>query len=232
MFAIAFFFAFILYFVVCFFIVWLVWKNAKKYGYSGKKWSVLVGLILVGIVFWDWLPMEVMHSYKCSKYAGFYLNKTIDKWVEENPGVWGELDADSFPDGYLVKVKYGREKSERRYYLLPDKTEMIVRYNNAGKYVGTDLKRPDGSSGYLLNQRFYWDSKRTKLYLHIFKKEKRIIDLKTEDVIASYIDYDTDIPSIGMGSDSLSGYKVWMRKGGCEVNSAAKNNFNNLIRKI
>ncbi|MCU7890867.1 MAG: hypothetical protein KZQ78_04305 [Candidatus Thiodiazotropha sp. (ex Ustalcina ferruginea)] len=84
-------------------------KQASKRGYSGKKWGVAVFLLMLGLLFWDWLPMEVLYSYKCANHAGFFQDKTLDEWKAENPGVWDTLGADKLPEEYLVKVKYGEK---------------------------------------------------------------------------------------------------------------------------
>jgi len=39
------------------------------------------------IVFWDHIPTMVAHKYYCDKYAGLTVNKTVEQWNQENPGV-------------------------------------------------------------------------------------------------------------------------------------------------
>ncbi|MCG8090914.1 MAG: hypothetical protein JAY62_14285 [Candidatus Thiodiazotropha endolucinida] len=234
MFAIAIALVFFLYLSICALLIWLVWKNAKKYGYSGKKWSVAVGLLLIGIVFWDWLPMEILFRHKCANNAGFFQEITIDEWKAQNPGVWETLSFSALPEEYFVKEKLGRKRSKRRFYQLPDGTELIARYNNVGDYLSTKVLRNDGLPRYRLNQRFIWETVWTKHYFHLRESEERIVDFKSGEVLARYVDFGTNIPPIGIGGSNIGDYKFWMYKRSC-VNDSTKSEkiiFKDLENKI
>ena len=71
---------------------------------------------------------------------------------------------------------------------------------------------------YVLNQRFAWDIIYTKHPLHIVEREERIVDTKTGEVLARYVDFSTDILGVSVGSSArgLFDYKVWMMKRSCE----------------
>lgn len=234
MLAIAFLFFFLLYLA---FSIWLArWAAgwAKEKGYSSKKWERGVFLLMLGIIFWDWLPMELLYRYECSVNAGIYHKKSIDDWKKENPGVWETLGPEIFPEEYFVKVKHGREKSKRKYYKLPDGTELIARYDIAGKHNYTDMVKGDGVMRFWLNQRFYSEYVKTNMFFHVLKKENRIVDLKTGEVIVTHIDYKTDIQPIGLGSNRLSNYKFWMQKKSCQSGGKYEQSmtFNSLERHI
>ncbi|MCU7850520.1 MAG: hypothetical protein KZQ89_21620, partial [Candidatus Thiodiazotropha sp. (ex Lucinoma kastoroae)] len=210
MLAIAFLFFFLLYLAIIAGLARWAAKQASKRGYSGKKWGVAVFLLMLGLLFWDWLPMEVLYSHKCANNAGFFQDKTLEAWKQENPGVWDTLGADKLPEEYFVKVKYGEKNSERRFYKLPDGTELIAHYNLAGKHGSTSMLRGDGKQRYWLNQRFFWETVWTKHFFHVREWEERIVDLKTGEALARYVDFGTNIPPIGIGGNSLGDYKFWM----------------------
>ncbi len=76
---------------------------------------------------------------------------------------------------------------------------------------------------YVLNQRFAWDIVRTAHWFHIEEREERIVDTKTGDILARYVDFNTDIPPIALGVKSPGAYKIWMMKGSCEVDGSKVN---------
>ncbi|MCU7937273.1 MAG: hypothetical protein KZQ99_20830 [Candidatus Thiodiazotropha sp. (ex Dulcina madagascariensis)] len=232
MLAIAFLFFFLLYLAISAGLALWVAKQASKRGYTGKKWGVSVFLLMLGLLFWDWLPMEILHSYKCAQNAGFFQDKTLEVWKQENPGVWETLAADKLPEEYLVRVKHGREKSKDHFYRLPDGTELIAHYDLAGKHSTTRMVRDDGHSRYWLNQRFYWETVWTKHLFHVREWEERIVDLKTGEVLARYVDFGTNIPPIGIGGNSLGDYKIWMQKSSCEKDVQSRLAFAVLQKSI
>jgi hypothetical protein len=234
MLAIAFLFFFILYLWVSYKLAHWAAGWAKEKGYSSRKWGVGVFVLMLGLIFWDWLPMEILYRYECSVNAGMYQEKAIDEWKKENPGVWETLDPEKLPEEYFVKVKHGQNKSKRMFYRLPDGTELIAHYDAAGKYMTTDMIRGDSVRRSWLNQRFYWEVVKTRMFFHVYKREMRIIDTKTGQVIVSYVDYATDILPIGIGSDRLSDYKFWMQKSSCESSGHYERSikFNGLMEQL
>ena len=53
-----------------------------------RRLSAGVGFLLVFLpVFWDWIPTVWLHSYYCDNNSGLTVNKTLDDWQKENPGV-------------------------------------------------------------------------------------------------------------------------------------------------
>lgn len=232
MLAIAFLFFFILY-------LWISYKLArwaagwaKEKGYSGRKWGVGVFVLMLGLIFWDWLPMEILYKYECENHAGFFQDKPLEEWKAENPGVWETLSQDALPEEYFIKEKYGREKSKRRFYRLPDGTELVAHYDITGKHNTTSMVRDDGKTRYWINQRFYWEAIWTKHLFHVREIEDRIVDSKTREAIARYVDFRTDITSFGIGTSDLSDYKFWMYKTSCESDSHSKGLFNEFYHLI
>jgi hypothetical protein len=217
MLAIAFLFAFLLYLALSVKVAKWGASIAAEKGLSRKKWGVIVFVFMMGLVFWDWLPMEILHKYECSANAGLFVEKELEAWKEENPGVWETLHPEKLPEKYFVKAKHGRKKTKQMYYRLPDGTELIAKYDSVGKYKWTDMIVGDGVDRQWLNQRFYYEKLKTNILFHIYKRESKIIDYKTKIVIARHIDYATDIPPIGLIDDKLSDYKFWMQKASCKL---------------
>ena len=176
--------------------------------------------------------MEVMYHYECKNNAGFTQYKTLDQWKQENPGVWETLGSENLPDKYLVEVKKGQKKSERRIYKLPDGTKLVAHYDIAGKYNYTNIVRADKKLRFYLNQRFFWETFETKYPFHILKKEDRIVDLENEAIIASFIDFVMDIQPIGLGANSFSDYKLWMQKNHCEKDLKSQGMFVSFMESI
>jgi|GEM_PF-3858324 len=76
-----------LYFFIIAKVVGATIKWIKKY----TKFAPLVGgfltLCLLSPVFWDLIPIYVMHKSQCSEYGGFKVNKSFEQWKEENPNM-------------------------------------------------------------------------------------------------------------------------------------------------
>ncbi|MCU7873326.1 MAG: hypothetical protein KZQ91_11325 [Candidatus Thiodiazotropha sp. (ex Lucinoma borealis)] len=234
MLAIAFLFFFLLYLAFSIGLARWAARQATERDYSGKKWGVAVFILMLGLIFWDWLPMEITYRYQCANNAGFFQDKTLDEWKAENPGVWETLDPEKFPDEYFVKVEHGWKKDKDMYYRLPDGTELIAKYDSGGKYMMTNMIMGDGVYRKWLNQSIFYEMIKTRILFHIYKEESKIIDYKTKKVIARYIDYATDIPPIGLIDDKLSDYKFWMQKASCESSGDQRNYkiFNDLKNKL
>jgi len=71
-------------------------KKAKQRGISGWKWGLPVGLVMYLLVFWDHLPTVLAYKYYCKTEAGFTVNKTLEQWKAENPGVAKTLTYEKF----------------------------------------------------------------------------------------------------------------------------------------
>jgi hypothetical protein len=234
MLALAFLGGFLLYLMLSIVISKWVAIIAGDLGLSRKKSAVVTFIFMMELVFWDWLPMEILFKYECSANAGLFVEKTIDDWKQENPGVWNTLHPEDLPEEYFVKVEYGQKKSKRMYYKLPDGSELVAKYNAAGKYRMTDLIKGDGIDRSWLNQRFYYQRIKTGMFFHIYKEVLQIIDFKTNQAMVAYVDYATDIPPIGLIGDRFSDYKFWMQKSSCQSdnNYLLSKKFNGYMNDI
>lgn len=80
-----------IYLTVSALVIWLVVRWAKKRGRRGWVWGGVAAFAIYNLVFWDWIPTVAMHKYYCSTEAGFWVYKTPEQWVKENPGVMETL---------------------------------------------------------------------------------------------------------------------------------------------
>ncbi|CAG0990166.1 hypothetical protein MTYP_02240 [Methylophilaceae bacterium] len=88
-------------------VAWAI-NYARKNGKSTKRWGWGAGLVMWLIPFWDWLPTVATHQYYCATEAGFWVYKTPEQWMKENPKMrvldYSEKNSDDFlmektPDG-------------------------------------------------------------------------------------------------------------------------------------
>ena len=67
---------------------WITRKAASWAKTNNKKpwlWGGVAAFMMYNLVFWDLIPTLVMHKYYCSTQAGFWVYKTPQQWVKENP---------------------------------------------------------------------------------------------------------------------------------------------------
>ncbi|TBU95470.1 hypothetical protein [Phytopseudomonas dryadis] len=91
MLAVAFFLALLIYLLLSFFIAKWASRLARRFGWRGWSLGIPAFVVMLGLVFWDWIPMEVTYRYYCNNKAGFTQYKTIEQWREENPDAWEVL---------------------------------------------------------------------------------------------------------------------------------------------
>ena len=86
---------FILFLLVSFcllvFVSWLAARLVRRHGRRGWSYGVAVFMMAMGLLFWDWLPMEISYKNKCENEAGLTVYKTLEEWQAENPEVWEKL---------------------------------------------------------------------------------------------------------------------------------------------
>lgn len=80
---------------------------------------------------------------------------------------------------------------------------------------------------YLLNQRFAWDRTISKQWYIVHKKDEKIIDFKTGEVLAEYIDFYTNLKNpVVTQKVKLRDFKMWMKIDSCETVGKRKNQIN------
>jgi len=211
MFGLAILFGFFIYFWLCVGIVLIAVKWARSNEIKGWKLGLPVGIIMFMTVFWDLIPVYAVHNYQCKNNAGFIIYKTLDEWKLENQGVAQTLNPD--PEKSSIKAYWVKTDARGRHYLLPDGTELVAHYYRDGD-ISTNIKRPDGTKGYLLNQRFAWVTKYAKVWHIIRITDERIVDLKTGEIIAREVDFSASAGRL-YNANKLSDYKIWFEASSC-----------------
>jgi len=175
-------------------VAWAI-NYAKKHNKSAKRWGWGAALGMYLLIFWDWIPTVLTHQYYCATEAGFWVYKTPEQWIKENPGVMETL-----------VVNKG----------APSKRE-----GNMESYTDT----------YFLNQRFNWIVKRHgKFLLNRWLHEQSVVDTKTGEMLAKYVDFSTSQISPQAG---WNGWKMWLTNEHCadgEYNQGQMYSYENKVR--
>lgn len=80
------------------------------------------------------------------------------------------------------------------------------------------LVKIDGGVYYPLNQRFNWEILTTKLWYILSRRDERIVDGETGEVLAQYTDFYTDlINPMVRPTTRIRDFKMWMKIGSCEA---------------
>lgn len=100
-------------------VVWLSARWARKRNRRPWVWGGLAAFVMYNLVFWDLIPTLAMHKYYCATEAGFWVYKTPEQWVKENPGVLETLvtvnggaksiregNMDSYADTYFTNERF------------------------------------------------------------------------------------------------------------------------------
>lgn len=82
--------------------------------------------------------------------------------------------------GFVVNKTFDQWKAEN-----PGVAETLVPNKNPSSEKSNDRTR------YILNQRFAWDTYTTREFLEIRKRDERIVDTKTGEILAQYVDFDS-----------------------------------------
>lgn len=103
----------VLYFIF-FFLIYLpltIWVIRKSYRFAKTRYQrgwiggVIAAFIMYNLVFWDWIPVVLMHKYLCETEGGFWVYKTPEQWVKEHPEVVGQdwSDVSSYKKEWILK---------------------------------------------------------------------------------------------------------------------------------
>ncbi len=146
---------FVIYFVLARFVVRATMKWARRRNQPVRLWGVLVTILMLSPVFWDFIPVYGTYYYQCASQGGFTVYKTLDEWREENPRVAETLLP--FDGRSTVKGETTRYQLNQRFvwdttrtnvwHTLYKKNEKIIDIK-AGKVLAenidfyTNLKNP------------------------------------------------------------------------------------------
>ena len=163
-----------IYLIISLILITIGVKAARNRGKPGWKGGLLVAVIMYLILFWDWIPTYLTHKYYCETQGGYFLNKTLEQWEKENPGVLDTLTPISQPP---------ETESNRR-------------------------------QRFVLNQRFARDIYSSKHVFGISKRDHHIVDIKTGEMLAGYIDFNSG--QSYYDPESFRDFKFWLRFDSCE----------------
>lgn len=88
--ALYFIFFFLIYFPLSIWVIRKSYRFAKTRYQRGWTGGVIAAFIMYNLVFWDWIPVVLMHKYLCETEGGFWIYKTPEQWVKEHPEVMGQ----------------------------------------------------------------------------------------------------------------------------------------------
>lgn len=143
MLALAVLFFVVLYLLLSTLVVWGAVRLAQRRGIKGWKFGVPAALAMYLIVFWDHIPTLVLHKYYCETEAGFWVYKTPEQWIKENPGVLDGLDRKLEPQ----QLNMG---NTQRYWLTQRFFNDIERVDMSFSVSRTDTKFYDAKTNMLL----------------------------------------------------------------------------------
>ena len=92
------------YLVISALVVLFAARWARKHNRNPWVWGGVAAFAIYNLVFWDLIPTLAMHKYYCATEAGFWVYKTSEQWVKENPGILETLKP------YPPSKIYGDEK--------------------------------------------------------------------------------------------------------------------------
>jgi len=76
-----------LYLWACYRITQWAKKRAINTGLPVWKYALPAALLSYGLLFWDWIPTFATHQCLCRSESGFTVNKSLEQWKQENPGI-------------------------------------------------------------------------------------------------------------------------------------------------
>ena len=175
-------------------VLWVV-RYAKKQNKGTKRWAWSAALVMFLIPFWDWIPTVATHQYYCSTEAGFWVYKTPEQWVKENPGVMETLVANE------IQVPASSKGDQNNWTHV---FELNQRFNKVTSHSGP-------------------------LFLHRWGYESTVIDARTNDVLAKYVNFYTAQSRDGGG---WYGWKFWLATDHCPSNRSDATLYANYLAQV
>lgn len=97
-------------------VVWFAVRWARKHNRKPWVWGGLAAFAMYNLVFWDLIPTLIMHKYYCATGAGFWVYKTPEQWMKENPGVRDTLRESLKPKSQELTNGWYRYWKNQRFY--------------------------------------------------------------------------------------------------------------------
>jgi hypothetical protein len=199
------------------FVRWVV-RRSRLAGRNARYWGAGAALFMYLLVFWDHIPVLLLHRYYCSKDAGFWAYQTVEDWMAANPGIDNGFGPKQLPID--SKWKPGFENS---HALLTDGTEVWLSKGGAI----TQFRRVNGTRGYWINERLLVELENKDNFAHsISREEQRLVDDKTKLILARSVNYwRGKTGQFAMGFNSLSDFKLWLGWGDRECSGNEVQSF-------
>ena len=165
---------------------------ARRNGKSVMRWGCGAILAMYLIPFWDLLPTVIANQYNCASNAGFFVYKTIDQWKVQNPGVLETLSITHLPEENRIKLDINDYSGDgrNRKYRLPDGTTLLAYFNVKNELMWVEYTKPDGESGYQINERFRYIYKTQEPSLIKLSREEYVVkDIATDEIMARQVNF-------------------------------------------
>lgn len=176
---------------------------AKAHNRKPWLWAGLAAFVMYNLVFWDFLPTLVVHKYYCETKAGFWIYKTPEQWLKENP----ELKAESLkPSGKEFDVM----PSEVWYPGTPNALIATKINSRVAKAFGQEV---------------------IESVLPIWKEKEYFIDTVTNKKLAELVDFSSGYGN-PMTTGGLLGFKAWLQKDGCNVADTSRVHITNYLKEL
>ena len=201
-----------LYLLITWGVVRLAVRWARRHGRQGWVWGGVAAFAMYNLMFWDLIPTLLIHKYYCATEAGFWVYKTPEEWVKENPGVLETLSVGHLPEEYRRPQFRGWFKCNDMnvfgntdwLYVLPDGT-CLKTHPNKGSIDLVHFASPDGSYGYQFNERIRWSFRFGDGIPFVGRSIEEVVDFGANTVLARYVGFSWGSGwSIGPGRDNTN----------------------------
>ena len=190
---------------------------------------LIVGAIYLTLLVWvtrsayRWAKAKGLSKAKCwFAAAGGFLVVYLPVFWDHIPTVIAHQYYCGTEAGFWVYKTPEQWKKEN-----PGVTETLVATKGASSARQGDMQ--NYTDTYFLNQRFNWIVKHNgQLLLNRWRHEQEIIDVKTQDVLAKYVDFSTS--QIRRQAD-WSGWKVWIDSEHCRSGKKNEGRLGELMLK-
>ena len=192
--------------------IWVTSKAASWAKANNKKpwvWGGLAAFVMYNLVFWDLIPTLVMHKHYCDTQAGFWVYKTPEQWIRENPEVTAE---DLKPLGMY-------------------KEERLVGFPY--RKLSTNPSR----KVLMMNQRIYLDTEYKADILEFIPMSKVVFfiaDARNDYRLAELINFSSGYGNPMTTGKGLSAWKFWLRNNcyGTQVDFTKVTGYKDYLQKI
>jgi len=187
-----------LYLLISVGVIYIAVRIAKKNDITAWKLGMPVALVMYLLVFWDQIPVYVMHKYYCAKDGGFVVYKTLEEWNTENPSEIEKLKLGVAPKpegnrGSNLKKQWNKSWTTSRFYMLITseknffhgihRKEQIFVDSEKEKILARSIDYARGASGAVLG---VGGDLREYFVLGLGERQCKIKDKSPSDLINDY----------------------------------------------